>query len=136
VVIGLLRRWSHRLEVEHVHRGAIQRGGAGDCGAEAEADRGRVTARAETSKMFCQDVDLRFLGAGKSDGETIQHEPSRRGDGSRSKRLVSRGDDLFAQVGGGSHRSPPCQQGAITGRRVIVVTCTSELTAAAMIGKP
>ena len=72
----MVRRAPHRLEIEHVHRCAVQRRRRNRIELVAATDRGCLRLAAPLAIVVGEDLDRLFLRARDRDGETVEHEPA------------------------------------------------------------
>ena len=100
----MVRRAPHRLEIQHMHRRAVQRRGAHRIDAEVAADHRchrRAAQRAHASRQNRHGVFL--CHAGNADREPVQHQPPRRGNRFGRQVLEARRGDALAQCSGQAH---------------------------------
>src|SRR3974377_1177446 len=73
----MIGRAPHRLKVEHVHGGAVERRRRHRVETEAIADRGRLRGAALLPVVPRQDPDRFLFGAGYGDGDAVKPQPPR-----------------------------------------------------------
>ena len=94
----MVGRAPHRLEVEHVHGGAVERRRRHRIETETVADRGRLRRTALLLVVRREDVDRFFLGAGDRNGDAVEHQPPRGLDRRRAEIVKVGGGDPFAKL--------------------------------------
>lgn len=94
----MVGRAPHRLEVEHVHSGAIECGRRHRIETKTIADRRRLAGTALLLVVRRKDVDCFFLGAGDRNGDAVEHQPSRGLDRRLTEIFVVGASNSFAQL--------------------------------------
>ena len=102
----MVGRAPHRLEVEHVHSGAIECGRRHRIETKTIADRRRLAGTALLLVVRRKDVDCFFLGAGDRNGDAVEHQPSRGLDRRLTEIFVVGAGNSFAQLRCHRHDGP------------------------------
>ena len=102
-VIG---RAPHRLEVEHVHGGAVERRRRHRIETETIADRRCLRPAALLLVIGGEDLDRFFLGAGDRNGDAVEHQPPCGLDRGLAEIVIVGRGDPFAKLGCHRHCGP------------------------------
>src|SRR3974377_1549148 len=100
----MVGRAPHRLKVEHVHGGAVERRRRHRVETEAIADRGRLRGAALLPAVRPQDTARFLSGAGYCDGDAVKHQPPRGLDRGCADIFIGGCGDPFAEPRRHRHR--------------------------------
>src|SRR6516225_4254408 len=99
----MIGRAPHRLKVEHVHGGAVERRRRHRVETEAITDRGRLRGAALLQVVRRQDPDRFLFGAGYGDGDAVKRQPPRGLDRGCAEIFIGGCGDPFAEPRGHRH---------------------------------
>ena len=94
----MIGRAPHRLEVEHMHGRAIEGRRRHRVEAIAAGDGRGLGGAALLLEVGGEDLNRLLLGTGDGNGDAVEHQPPRGGDGGRAEVGIADGDDLLTQL--------------------------------------